>query len=225
MAFWGEEKWLAAQTEKSIIDDFRPASLREGTYRLRLGDEAIVSSSVKDKRGAYRKLSPGSVLSLEPGHFAYLITKESISIPADAIGLINVATAEKFNGLINISGFHADPLYSGKLIFTVFNAGPLIIPLSADEELFRLWLSDFAPAATKAPALGYTSLDKKWVSRLQGVYPSSFALAMRVHQLEAEVKRIVSQRFFNYLFLTLITLILGPFAAAMFTELFKRWWN
>jgi hypothetical protein len=40
------------------------------------------------------------------------------------MAFISMRTAFKFKGLVNISGFHVDPGYKGKLIFAVFNASP-----------------------------------------------------------------------------------------------------
>ena len=224
MGFWGQQKWLdSLQSDNPVVKHYNPDRLKEGCYRLCLGAEAIVSSTTDDRRGSYRTLGAGQMLNLEPGNFAYLITEETVNIPQNAIGLINVATASKLDGLINISGFHADPWYSGKLVFTVFNSGPTLISLWAGEPLFRLWLSDFDPPAIERPAPGYKELDKRWVSRLHGVYPSSFAIAEKVNKLESDVKSILDQRRFNDFILLIVTLLLAPFAAAMYVEFCKKY--
>jgi dCTP deaminase len=42
----------------------------------------------------------------------------------------------KQRGLVNVSGFHVDPGYSGKLLFSVYNAGPRSIVLTRGEPVF-----------------------------------------------------------------------------------------
>ena len=221
MSFWGEGKWASANAAQTLIDAYDPAKLKDGCYRLSMGDEAIVSSGDLGRHGGYRKLGESDILTLEPGRFAFLITKEAIHLPANAIGLINVETNIKFKGLVNISGFHVDPLYSGKLIFTVFNAGPSFIDLCPNDPIFRLWLSDFDPPSTNLPASGYKSLPRDWAERLQGVYPSPFALVDQVRQLEANVRKLEGQRKQFALGLFILGVLLAPFIAGLYVEVFS----
>ena len=51
------------------------------------------------------------------------MTKESIEVPLDALGLISIRSKYKLKGLINVSGFHVDPGFRGSLVFAVYNAG------------------------------------------------------------------------------------------------------
>ena len=48
----------------------------------------------------------------------------------------------KSKGLINVSGLHVDPGYRGKLIFAVYNAGPLHIHIGRGERVFSIWYAD-----------------------------------------------------------------------------------
>jgi dCTP deaminase len=48
----------------------------------------------------------------------------------------------KFKGLVNVSGFHADPGFHGHLIFAVFNAGPASIHVGCGDPWFQLMLAD-----------------------------------------------------------------------------------
>ena len=41
--------------------------------------------------------------------------------------------------LINVSGFHVDPNYKGKLIFSAFNAGPRDIILRKLDPVFMIF--------------------------------------------------------------------------------------
>lgn len=220
MSFWGKERWIEANLVSSLLDDFDPSRLDHGGYKLSAGDEAIVSSDKNSKKGALRILSEKKPLLIEPESFAYLITKEVVHIPNNALGFINVGTQTKLKGLVNISGFHAGPNYSGKLLFTVFNAGPSVIAISFLEPIFRLWLSDFSPPTTDDKIIGYPRIPREYIESLHFQYPSPFVLAEKIVKLEAQVKAIGQRRFTNVITILIISLLLAPFAAAMYSEVF-----
>jgi dCTP deaminase len=76
------------------------------------------------------------------GQFAFLLTEESVSVPKNAIALINMRTKLKFKGLINVSGFHVDPGFTGKLIFGVYNAGAQPIFLERRQPIAMIVYAD-----------------------------------------------------------------------------------
>jgi dUTPase len=85
-----------------------------------------------------RKLGEGEAFTIPPGQFAFLLTEEVVSVPADALAFISVRARTKFRGLVNVSGFHVDPGYRGQLTFSVFNAGPAPIHLKRSANLSHL---------------------------------------------------------------------------------------
>ena len=136
MPFWGLEDWKAAAHTVPVVSDFSQEQFADGCYRLALGREAIVSVEANATSGVRRNLEADGFLQLLPGQFAYLITAERVRIPDAAIGLINIATRIKLAGIVNISGFHVDPGYDGRLIFTIFNAGAQAVHLGYHERIF-----------------------------------------------------------------------------------------
>ncbi len=105
-------------------DDILITNIDWGNYEgwqfdLNLGDEAFVTGSDEPI-----KLGENDHLTIKSGSFALLITEETVKMPYDLMGFIAVKFSYKKLGLINISGFHVDPGYDGKLIFSVYNAGP-----------------------------------------------------------------------------------------------------
>ena len=64
------------------------------------------------------------MLFRSPGQFAFLLTDEIVEVPDSAMALISIKAKIKWRGLINVSGFHVDPGFKGRLIFSVYNAGP-----------------------------------------------------------------------------------------------------
>ena len=136
MTFWSNER---LRTEgPNLIHPYRFSRISEAAYQLALGPEAYVTSGDVSKKVL---LDPGQQLVIPPGQFALLITEERVTIPPDALGLISVKSQFKLHGLVNVSGFHVDPGFSGRLIFSVYNASGKHFAVSRGEELFLLWVA------------------------------------------------------------------------------------
>ncbi|SDC45454.1 MULTISPECIES: dCTP deaminase domain-containing protein [unclassified Candidatus Frackibacter] len=101
---------------------------------LNLGKEAYITGSKKPIM-----LKKEEYLTIEPGDFALLETEEIINLPSDLMGFISVRFKYKKMGLVNISGFHVDPGYKGKLIFSVYNAGPDDIIMQQGKPVFMIF--------------------------------------------------------------------------------------
>lgn len=84
-------------------------------------------------------MSDNQFIIIKPGKFTLLGTKEKISIDDKHIGLVNIKFKYKQKGLINVSGFHINPCYSGNIIFTVFNASFKDIYIKKDECVFTIF--------------------------------------------------------------------------------------
>ena len=73
-----------------------------------------------------------------------LLTEERIKIPAESIAFISMKASIKYHGLVNVSGFHVDPGFVGRLQFAVFNAGPMPVHLRRGQPCFMIWYSDLS---------------------------------------------------------------------------------
>jgi dCTP deaminase len=109
--------------------------VESASYRLSLGEEAYISG--EDYPSHLSETNP--YVSLPRGQFALLMTKEYIKLPKEYLGLISIRLGKKEQGLINISGFHVDPGFEGKLMFSVFNAGPSDVVLKYDDDMFVIF--------------------------------------------------------------------------------------
>lgn len=150
MSFWSGETLLARLP--NLVTNFSPSNLDCNAYKLRMGSEYFCTSDTKRtswRPGKTKKLRPMEEFFIPPGQFAFLETKETISIPNNAMGFISVRSKMKWEGLINISGFHVHPGYKGKLIFSVYNAGPSAISLEEGMPLFLLWLASIDEQESK----------------------------------------------------------------------------
>jgi dCTP deaminase len=173
--------------------------------RLHLGEEVYVSG--EDYPKYLSENDP--YISLPRGQFALLLTRESISMPDDLFGLISIRMGKKEQGLINISGFHVDPGFKGKLIFSVFNAGPSDVVLRYGDDMFVMFLyrlHDKAPLEnTSETHEGQKHLPVHIVTSLKGTSASLADVDRRIGQLETR------ERIYWAILVALITALVAIF--------------
>jgi dCTP deaminase len=124
--------------------------------------------------------------------FALLLTEEHVAVPSDAIGFISIKAGIKFRGLVNVSGFHVDPGFRGRLKFSVYNAGTNNVVLERGRPTFLLWYSDLGQATEdvyRGSHQGQKGLTGDDVGRLQGDVASPSALGQRLEELRQELTR------------------------------------
>lgn len=122
------------------ILDSKCFSKSGASYDLRLGKEVFVTPEKEP-----RQLQKGQTLNIEPGQFAVLTTEEYLEMPEDLLGFITVRFTYKSKGLVNISGFHVDPGFKGKLIFSVYNTGPTTVTLRHGDIVFSIFFAEIHP--------------------------------------------------------------------------------
>src|SRR4051812_29961685 len=165
MTFWSGER-LESELP-ALITPYSGSQLDCAAYRLRLGSQAFVTSDeilsgdplkgLRTYLGKNRAPYPLSIsgssnsIRIPPGQFAFLLTEEEVKVPANALAWISIRATYKFRGLLNVSGFHVDPGWCGKLIFSVYNAGPAAVHLTRGEDLFLILYSDLGHEESKVP--------------------------------------------------------------------------
>jgi len=193
MSFWSSER-LKRELANIIKPSTAQVAVEYGSIVLHVGEEVYITPHVdiKDPSSQTKvQLSEKESFAIPAGQFAFLLTEESVAIPFNAIGFISIKARTKFRGLVNVSGFHVDPGYNGKLIFSVFNAGPAPILLQRGLELFTLWLSDLDDKATPADARnkpGYTDVPVDVINSIPGEIYSLQTLSKKISDLETSMK-------------------------------------
>lgn len=139
MAFWSGERILQ---NKFLIEGFDGARQDCNGYNLSIGNTYFKTSEEFVNTQKNTEIKDGESFVIAPGQFAFLITKEVVHIPENAMAFISMKTGVKFQGLINVSGFHVDPGYNGKLVYSVYNASPNNIQLTCGDPLFKIWFCD-----------------------------------------------------------------------------------
>lgn len=171
-----------------FIDDFDIECLDPANYNLRLGNEVYVTT----ERLPTKLTRLRDTIVIKPGEFGILVTHEYIYIPPDAMGFISLRFSYKQKGLVNISGFHVDPGFRGKLIFAVYNTGPREVALRHREAIFMIMLEELKdtvePYRRKFAGLEHIPTDI--VTTLGGPSVSVLDLDKRIRSLETQIRII-----------------------------------
>lgn len=194
-----------------LIENGDEKYVKEVCYDLRVGDEVYRSEEHLPEILS----STDPYVLLQPGQFALVKTFERITVPCNYLGLISIRSTYKFQGLVNVSGFHVDPGYRGHLLFAVQNVGPNDIRLRYGDPAFMIMWAELSPAHLPAegdpPRPGYSNIPSQLMAQLGG---GSITLS----ELKAEVDRLNTQvKFFAGLAIALIMALLGVILRAVFS--------
>ena len=198
MGFWSGER-LARELPKGLISDFNPKNLDCATYKLCVGEQAFVTadkfgvSAPNDPLITVLSDAPNHTLRIPPGQFAFLLTHETVQVPRTAIALISMRATYKFKGLINVSGFHVDPGWIGKLLFSVYNAGASEVIIKKLEPLFLIVYADLDQPSEKLYAGASQHQEAINPSLLEGMTGQVFSPLMLQRQMEALNGKVAAQ--------------------------------
>ncbi len=189
MSFWSGETLVERLPD--LISPYEAAQVDCAAYRLRVGPEVYISPTGEAKDAATKTKVPldlGEAFTVPPGQFAFLLTEERVTVPNKALAFISVRATVKFRGLVNVSGFHVDPGYSGRLVFSVFNAGPGPVHLARGDDCFLIWYADLDRETTLAKTSpGFQDIPTKLINPIAGEIQSFAGLLAKI---EATDKRM-----------------------------------
>lgn len=187
MSFWTTQRIREALNgSDSVIVNPDLLRINNACYELALGREAFVTT----EGGTKRIRQVGDQLRIPPGQFALLLTEEEVRIPLDVLAFISIKASKKMTGLVNVSGFHVDPGFHGRLKFSVYNAGAEAIVLEVGECLFPIWFCQLPePNEDRYDGKhqGQMGLSSEDVTRLQGDLASPAALKKEIDELRSTV--------------------------------------
>lgn len=193
MTFWSSQKLeenlgkLSDHSDKEMVDC--------NALTLRVGPEVYVTPGLEQASPSThtrQMLVQRGPITVPSGQFAFLVTEEKITIPPEVMGFISIKATYKLRGLVNVSGFHVDPGWSGRLIFTVFNAGPATIHLERGLPAFLLWIADLDEASAKRKhGVGPEGIPPGVISNITGVVDSIYALEKR---MKADIKDVADKQ-------------------------------
>lgn len=223
MAFWSGET-----LERRLAEIVHPSDIKSidcAAYTLKVGPEYYVTPTdltVDPKSATLRTLAVGEAFAIPPGQFAWILTEETVTVPRHSLAFISIRARIKWKGLINISGFHVDGGFSGRLTFSVLNAGPTPIHLRRGDPTFLIWYADLDTSETKyakAAQIPPMQLNVDALNQISGEVHSLQGLADRIRQTDKELgKRISTLERSNAVY----TLISGA-AVALMIGLLVQW--
>lgn len=153
-------------------------------YQLCLGREAYLSTDDSPKH-----LKRGEYITIKPGDFALLISKEKINLPDDVMAFISMRFDYKQKGLINVSGFHVDPNYKGQLIFSAFNAGPREIVIREGDPVFMIFFQKLC-GRSKTLHEGFSYIPSAMIEAIRGRTTTLASNATRLDKIEFHIMLI-----------------------------------
>lgn len=139
MPFWTTQRICAEQQKHTLFDHFDEGNIAQAAYEMSLSREALTT---RDGKHVFPHAGEKATLEIRPGQFALLYTEETVSVPPNAIAFISIKAKVKLKGLVNVSGFHVDPGFKGRLKFSVYNAGNRVIVLEYGRPTFLIWFAD-----------------------------------------------------------------------------------
>lgn len=202
MAFLGTQKLSELLDETDVIIPFDKKKLKNGTYELSLGSQVFQTGS---KPRIVKSLTENEKIYIEPGQFALLLTQEKVKIPKNKLAFISIKASVKFNGLVNVSGFHVDPGFEGQLLYSVYNAGPSTIVLSQGTSYFPIWFAELGEYQEyHGNHKGQNQIPDDPVKALsQGEVASPNELSKRIEEQKHLKTKI------EWVFLAIVTLLIG----------------
>jgi dCTP deaminase len=216
MPFWSSQRIKAEQKARSLVEPFTESRIQQGAYEMTLSREVITTP---DGTSSATELGKGPVLKIPPGQFALLFTEEAVSIPAEVIAFISIKATVKLDGLVNISGFHVDPGFSGRLKFSVYNAGNLPIFLEYGKPTFLIWFAEF-DSPTEDPYggshQGQNRITPKDRQRMAEETHSPAAIDKRLERAEGKITAMISVG------LAILTLVILPILVSLIVSWLQK---
>lgn len=200
MTFWSGEKLTERLGAEHLVTPFDPSQIDCAAYQLKLGSQVYVSPGSETEEPNQVTIKSlwqhNGAVTVPPGQFAFLITEEVVKVPNDAVAFISIRARMKFRGLVNVSGFHVDPGYAGRLIFSVFNAGPAPVHLQRGEAYFLIWYADLDRTSAKVKSAngGFAGIPADMINPIAGEIQSFAGLLKKIKdsekKLEEKVQRV-----------------------------------
>ncbi|MGW8135831.1 dCTP deaminase domain-containing protein [Sphingomonas sp. UBA4815] len=218
--FWSGE--TLSTRLPALIAPFDKDRIDCSAYTLSMGREIYVSPSDQSEDPesvTIRKLDDGDAFTIPSGQFAFLLTEEIVEVPDDALGFISIKAKIKWRGLINVSGFHVDPGFKGRLIFSVYNAGPVPVHLRQGQPMFLLWLSSLdRPTKLGRKNAAQLSFPAELIPSISGELQSIAGINKKIKDVDKDLTSRIHAVEREQTYYRVIALILMLFVGAMVTN-------
>ncbi|WP_437661316.1 dCTP deaminase domain-containing protein [Sorangium sp. So ce1182] len=184
MSFWSTTTIKERVAAEKLINPYLETAAIHCAYELMVSPEFAVTPEA-----TRQVLSKDQQIVIPPGQFGLLMTTEHVTIPKDTIGLISIRASIKFKGLVNVSGFHVDPGFSGRLKFSVYNAGSKDIVIDPERRIFMIWFCSL-DKEVEDPYVNrpnQNSISDEDVMRMRGQVASPGQLQEEINSIRAKI--------------------------------------
>jgi len=222
MPFWSGE--TLTKRLPGLISGFNPDQIDCSAYQLRVGHQAYITPNHEVQNPSSHTVinleGTNKAITIPPGQFGFLLTEEVVKVPEDAIAFISMKASYKFQGLINVSGFHVDSGFHGRLLFSFFNAGPKTIHMSRNDEVFLIWYASLDTDTTMARDKGEENknISNNVLNGISGQIQSHHKLSDKLDALEESFR---SLKIASAIVGTLFALLVAP----ILVESYKGWFS
>lgn len=124
-----------------LIDPFNQKNLKPASYKLTVGDEAVVGGKPYHLSDCW----PNNSLSIPAFEVAVIQTAETLNLPRFLIGRWNIRVALAYKGLVWVGGPQVDPGYVGHLFCPIYNLSNKKVSIEKGEAIAVL---DFVKTTT-----------------------------------------------------------------------------
>ncbi|WP_180103438.1 deoxycytidine triphosphate deaminase [Acinetobacter sp. YH12134] len=139
--FWSGNR--LDKNKRKLVPHHPDTAIDCASLVLTIGKEVYITPNSESDTKVKKILTADEPQFIIPkGQFALLITEEEVHVPNENIAFISFKAKYKYKGLINVSGFHVDPGWRGKLTFSVYNAGPSDVVLEKGNPFALIWYAD-----------------------------------------------------------------------------------
>ena len=215
MPFWSGA--TLAEQLPGLIEGFDAKQIDCAAYTLRIGREVYISPSTAADASTRTKtiLDTGQDFVIPAGQFAFVLTEEIVTVPESAIAFISMKARIKFKGLVNVSGFHVDPGYRGRLLFAIYNANSGPVHLARGDDCFLIWYASLDAGSEAYSRKGpvFDEIPSELITPISRPLETLEGLSDRVTKLEGWHQALrVGVGVATTLFITLIALAIALLA-------------
>jgi len=216
--FWSRQRIEKEQEARTLIEPkelFKRERTKYAAYELALSRDALTTPD-----GTERADNPGKegMLLIPSGGFGLLYTEERVSIPPNAIAFISIKATIKLQGLVNVSGFHVDPGFKGRLQFSVYNAGNEDVYIKYGEPCFIILFADLDQETDESydgKHKGQNGITPDDCVRMSYSTHSPAALNQRIEKVEDNIERIFAVG----------VIVIAPLLIGLLVAAFDHWFG
>lgn len=166
---------ISSLASAGMLSDYEPSAIKHCGYLLRAGAAFVAASGNEWIIEAANQGQKSHFWELKPSEILVLMTRESVSIPADVCASYSPLHRLASKGVMLLNPAIVEPLYSGPLSCYLVNFSSKTIQISKDEPISKIVFHRLSAAPARQIPLHFDLGEyKKSLSRDAASFASSF---------------------------------------------------